>query len=210
MLNSFFGECLNQSLPPLDFSVPDELNHTQECLEELLCSVEEVQWLLDTLNTTKSNGPDEVLVRMLKATASSIAPSVTKLFNLSIQSGCFPVLWKMSNLVPIPKSNDHSNPSNYRPISLLPILSKLLERHIHVLISEHLALPHPISNNQWGFQAGKSTVSALLALTYAWFQQLEAGKEICAIFDTKKAFDIVPHRALLTKLKQLNLHPILS
>ena len=114
-------------------------------------------------------------------------------------------------MVPVPKSNDHSNPSNYRPISLLPILSKLLERHIHVLISEHLTLFHPISNNQWGFQAGKSTVSALLALTYAWFQQLEAGEEICAIFfDIKKVFDTVPHRALLVKLKQLNLHPILT
>ena len=163
MLNSFFGECLNQYLPPLDFSFLDELDHTQECPEELLCSVEEVQWLLNTLDTTKSNGPDGVSARMLKATASSIAPSVTKLFNLSIQSGCFPVLWKMSNVVPVPKSDDHSNPSKYRPISLLPILSKLLERHIHVLISEHLTLSHPISNNQWGFQAGKSTVSALLA-----------------------------------------------
>ena len=52
MLNSFFGECLNQSLPPLDFSVLNKLNHTQECPEELLCSVEEVQWLLNTLDTT--------------------------------------------------------------------------------------------------------------------------------------------------------------
>ena len=130
---------------------------------------------------------------MLKATASSIAPSVTKLFNLSIQSGCFPVLWKMSIVVPVPKLRDHSNPSNYRPISLLPILSKLLERHIYVLISEHLTLSHPISNYQWGFQAGKFTVSALLALTYAWFQQLETGEEICAIFfDIKKRSTLFP------------------
>ena len=99
MLNSFFGECLNQYLPPLDFSLLDEL----ECPEELLCSVQEVQWLLNTLDTTKSNGPDGVSARMLKATTSSNVPSVTKLFNLSIQSGCFSVLWKMSNVVPVPK-----------------------------------------------------------------------------------------------------------
>ena len=174
------------------------------------CSVEEVQWFLETLDTTKANGPDGISAWMLKETALSIAPSVTKLFNLSIQSGCFPVLWKMSNVVPVPKSNDHSNPSNYRPISLLPILSKLLEHHIHFLISEYLSLFHPISNDQWGFQAGKSTVSALLATTYTWFQQLESGGEICAIFfDIKKAFDTVPHRALLVKLKQLNLNPTL-
>ena len=148
--------------------------------------MEELQWLLDTLDTTKSNGLDGISARMLKATTSSIARSVTQVFNLSIQFGCFPVVWKMSNVVPTPKSNEHFNPSNYHSISLLPILSKLLERHIHVLISEHLTLSHPISNNQWGFQAGKSTVLALLALTYAWFQQLEAGEEICAIFLDKK------------------------
>ena len=175
MLNSFFGECLNHSLPPLDFSDMDELENMEECSENLLCSVEEVQWFLETLDTTKANGPDGISAWMLKETALSIAPSVTKLFNLSIQSGCFPVLWKMSNVVPVPKSNDHSNPSNYRPISLLPILSKLLEHHIHFLISEYLSLFHPISNDQWGFQAGKSTVSALLATTYTWFQQLESG-----------------------------------
>ena len=210
MLNSFFGECLNHSLPPLDFSDMDELENMEECSEDLLCSVEEVQWFLEALDTTKANGPDGISAWMLKETALSIAPSVTKLFNLSIQSGCFPVLWKMSNVVPVPKSNDHSNPSNYRPISLLPILSKLLEHHIHFLISEYLSLFHPISNDQWGFQVGKSTVSALLATTYTWFQQLESGGEICAIFfDIKKAFDTVPHRALLVKLKQLNLNPTL-
>ena len=187
MLNSFFGECLNHSLPPLDFSDMDELENMEECSEDLLCSVEEVQWFLETLDTTKANGPDGISAWMLKETALSITPSVTKLLNLSIQSGCFPVLWKMSNVVPVPKSNDHSNPSNYRPISLLPILSKLLEHHIHFLISEYLSLFHPISNDQWGFQAGKSTVSALLATTYTWFQQLESGGEICAIFfDIKK------------------------
>lgn len=210
MLNMFFGKCFNHSLPPLDFPVLDELDPIGECPDELLCTVEEVQWLLSRLDTTKSNGPDGISARMLKAVAPCIAPSITKLFNMSIESACFPTMWKTANVVPVPKSNNHANPSNYRPISLLPTLSKLLEHHIHFLLSEQLSSLHPISNAQWGFQSRKSTVTALLTSTYEWFQQLEAGVEVCTVFfDLRKAFDSVPHRALLEKLKQLNLNPVL-
>ena len=65
---------------------------------------------------------------------------------------------------------------------------------------------YPLSNSQWGFQAGKSTVTALLATTYDFLNQLEAGKEICTVFfDFCKAFDKVPHRPLLDKLGNLRL-----
>ena len=86
---------------------------------------------------------------MLKNTASSIAPIVTKLFNLSIQSGQIPTEWKQSLVVPIPKASNKSSPSNYRPISLLSVLSKVLERHIHMLITDHLTEHHMLSDNQW-------------------------------------------------------------
>ena len=211
MLNAFFGECFNHALPPLGFPDLDEIDHTEQCPEDFLCTIDEVQWLLNRLDTTKSNGPDGISARMLKAVAPSIAPSITELFNLSIKSACFPTMWKMANIVPVPKSNNHSSPPNYRPISLLPILSKLLEHHMHFLLTEHLSSHHPISSDQWGFQSGKSTVSALLTSTHKWFQQLEAGREVCAVFfDLRKAFDTVPHRALLEKLKQLNLNPVLT
>ena len=72
---------------------------------------------------------------MLKETASSIAPSLTCLFNLSITKGQLPRLWKTASVVPIPKSsNNKHSPSGYRPISLLPIVSKLLEKHIFLTI----------------------------------------------------------------------------
>ena len=99
---------------------------------------------------------------MLKSTANSIVPSVTTLFNLSLQRGRIPKGWKQSMIVPIPKNSPANSPKDYRPISLLGILSKVLERHVHSIISQHLAQHHPLSNSQWGFQSGKSTVSALL------------------------------------------------
>jgi len=80
--------------------------------------------------------------------ATSIAPFVTRLFNLSIQSGKVPAEWKQFLVVPIPKSSDLSSPNNYRPISLLSILSKLLEWHIHMLITTHLTENHTLSNAQ--------------------------------------------------------------
>ena len=86
---------------------------------------------------SKSSGPEGISARMLKSVAQSIAPSVARLVNQSIQSGCFPVFWKLSNIVRIPKIGDSSNPKNYRPISLLPILSKLLERHVQHLLMDH-------------------------------------------------------------------------
>jgi len=72
--------------------------------------------------------------------------------------------------------------SNYRPISLLSLLSKLIERHLHSLITEHFTEARQLSNNQWGFQAGKSTTTALLSVVNEWYQMLEHGGDIGAIF----------------------------
>ena len=97
---------------------------------------------------------------MLKNTALNIAPSLMKLFNLSIITGC-PDDWKIARIVPIPKASDILcllHPIIYRLISILPIVSKVLERHTSSIIMDEVA---PISTNQWGFMPGRSTTSAL-------------------------------------------------
>ena len=110
--------------------------------------------------------------------------------------------------LPIPKSGDASCPSNYRPISILPILSKLLERHIYQIIDSHISTSAPISDDQWGFSFGKSTSLALLSNTHDWYQSLDHGNEVCTVFlDLCKAFDSVPHEPLLSKLHGMNLNP---
>ena len=152
MLNSIFNKSYNCSIPPLNFADLDELDPVKD---NILCTVEEVKLNLENLDVSKSNGPDGISARMLKGVAANIAPSVTKLFNISLASGCFPVLWKSSNVVPIPKCKDLTNPNNYRPISLLPTLSKVLEHHVCTLLTEHLSFTVPISEGQWGFQNKK-------------------------------------------------------
>ena len=130
--------------------------------EEYFCTEEEVFDLLSSLDTTKASGPDGISAKMLKFIATSVTSSVTKLFNLSISKCQLPTMWKRSSIVPIPKASDMAAPSNYRPISLLSLLSKLLEKHFYNLIIQHLKSFHNISDSQWGFTEGRSTVTALV------------------------------------------------
>ena len=122
MLNSLFTKSFNNSLSPLSFADLDSLKPTNEDdLEGILCHVQEVQHYLETLDTSKSNGCDGISARILKSTVPSIAPSITNLFNTSLKADFLLVACKSSHVVPILKTGDMSNPTNYRPISLLLI-----------------------------------------------------------------------------------------
>ena len=120
-------QCFNRDIPSL--TPADTGQHTVQydlCPDELLCTTDEFLFLMKSLDSSKANGPDGVSAQMLKATACSIVPSLTKLFNISISQGRFPECWKTSTVVPIPKSSNHKETTNYRPISLLSIISKML------------------------------------------------------------------------------------
>lgn len=93
---------------------------------------------------------------------------------------------KLSAVNPIPKGGAKDDPKNYRPISLLSILSKLLERHMHRIILGYLQSVSPLASQQWGFHSKRSTVSALLDAVKNWQQALDNGKEVCAIFFLSK------------------------
>ena len=120
--------------------------------------------VLKCLNVKKANGVDGISAYMLKATAESIASPLAKVFSLSLSSGKFPTLWMSVRVVPILKSGNRSDVSNYRPISLLLIVSKMLERYVYTLLWDHLINPAPLSVNHWGFQSGRSTVHHYLQL----------------------------------------------
>ena len=134
-LNKFFYICFNHSQstlmdPPMIPLPPDE------CPAELLCTEESVFELLSNLDTTKSTGCDGISSKMLKCTSLSIADPLHKLYNHSISTGTIPADWKIGRITPIPKGTNDSLPSGYRPISVLPIVSKLIERHIIKTIVE--------------------------------------------------------------------------
>ena len=140
--------------------------------------------------------------------AQSIYPSLTHLFNISIRNGRIPQEWKLSFVVPIPKSTDKKeNPTNYRPISLLSIISKLLKKHIFNMVSQHLIQNNLLSDDQWGFSPGKSTVTALILSFHNILKSLELGSDVGLVFfDLRKAFDSVPHLPLVQRLRNIGLN----
>ena len=124
------------------------------------------------------------------------------MFNHSLKFGEIPNTWKHSNIVPLPKEANRSEVRFFRPISLLPIISKILECHIHSLLSD-LFSHNTLSSNQFGF---RPTITPLLIAAHKWHLALEKRHQVgCVFFDIKKAFDSVPHQALRNRLFTLNL-----
>ena len=120
--------------------------------------------ILKSLDTSKASGPDGISSRMLKETAISIAPSFTRLLQMSLSSATFPDCWKQANVLPIFKKGDKSDFDNYRPISLLNISSKVCEKIIFRQLFNYCRDNEIISMHQSGFTPGDSSVHQLVYL----------------------------------------------
>ena len=140
-------------------------------------------------------------MRLLKETANQMAPSLTMLFNKSLRLGIFPGDWKLANIVPIFKKGKRDFVENYRPISLLPVISKVLERCVLTGLRDHIS--HLISREQHGFLSGRSCVTQLTSVLHYIGGKLDGGKQIDIIYlDMSKAFFKVDHTKLLGRLHQ--------
>ena len=167
-------------------------------MSDVVLTEQEVASILNTLDTKKATGSDEIPAKLLKETAS-ITPSLCKLFNKSLLVGKIPRDWKLANVVPVHKKGNQEHTENYRPISLLPIVSKVLERCIFNNIRDHLF--QTIHSNQHGFLPGKSCVTNLLdTLDYIGSCLYQGGQVDTIYLDVSKAFDRINHQSLLQKL----------
>ena len=167
-------------------------------------SCESVTKKIKELKPNKAVGLDKVSSRMLKDAADIVAPSLTSLFNISINNGCFPSTWKLAKISPLFKKGSKQDPSNYRPISVLPTISKLLEKAVHMQLYSYLRDNNLLSQKQFGFRLNSSTVTASAMFTDKTLSAMDKGQLTGAVFiDLTKAFDTVNHSILLSKLCSL-------
>ena len=129
VLNEYFSSCFNKSCTPLSAAATPSLSPVIPV--DFLCSTNEVLHLILNIPLDTVPGSDGISSPMIHHTAHSISLPLSLIFNSSLSSGIFPSDWKNSFVTPIPKSkSSSSSPSNFRPISLLPLISKVLERHV--------------------------------------------------------------------------------
>ena len=116
---------------------------------------------LRSLKMNKSISLDKISARLLKDACPAIVPSLTYLLNMSIQSHSFPFIWKCARVVALFKSGDRSKATNYRPICMLPTLSKMLERAVHTQLYQYLNENNLLKKRQFGFHSKRGTDTAL-------------------------------------------------
>jgi Reverse transcriptase (RNA-dependent DNA polymerase)/Endonuclease-reverse transcriptase len=157
---------------------------------------------LSKLKIDKSPGPDSIHPRILKEVAPQITGALKIIFDLSISTGELPEDWKRSIVSVIHKKGSKSNVSNYRPISLTCIICKVLESLMRDHLMMYFMQNNLFSPKQFGFIQGRSTSLQLINLVDQWTKSLEEGGQIDIIYtDFEKAFDKVPHKRLLSKLR---------
>ncbi|KAL0829802.1 hypothetical protein ABMA28_003285 [Loxostege sticticalis] len=157
--------------------------------------------IIKGLKNTKSTGYDYINTNIIKQCANFIAIPLAHLVNLSLVQGQFPTELKRSIVKPLHKSGSHDEVNNYRPITLIPILSKIFEKVMHDKISTFISLEKLLKNEQFGFRRGSSTTLACFHLIKEVAQNLNNATHTLAIFlDMSKAFDFVSHKLLLNKL----------
>ena len=176
---------------------------TENKLTEIKIETSQISSIISKLNSKKAHGHDDIAINMLKLAKDEITYPLKLILDKCIQTGKYPSLWKKANVQPVHKKNSRQDKTNYRPISLLPIFSKIFEKILFDAIYKHLISNDLLSKHQSGFRPGDSTVNQLLAITHSIFESFEEGCETRALFlDISKAFDKVWYDGLIFKLRQ--------
>ena len=200
ILNNYFASVFTKEK---DENLPHfEERYITHPLDELEITSETVEKSLSSMKAGKSQGPDMIHPRILKETSSQIIEPLTKLFRQSLDEAKLPEDWKKANVTALFKSGERKLPENYRPISLTSVVCKLMERIIRNKIVDHMESNNLFAKQQHGFRAGRSCTTQLLEFMEEVTEAIDRGEEVDVIYlDFAKAFDKVPHKRLLSKLK---------
>ena len=202
IFNSFFAkQC---SLISNSSELPFNLHFTTEKpLDTLNFSNNDIEKIIQNLDPNKAHGHDKISIPMIKICGKSICKPLNLIFNQCIDTGSFPLEWRKVNIVLIHKKDDKQCLQNYRPVSLLPICGKILERLIFNQMFSFLIENNLISSNQSGFKPRDSCTKLRLSITHEIYKSFHNEFEVRGVFpDISKAFDKVWHEGIIFKLKQ--------
>ena len=162
---------------------------------------DEIINIVSSLKSSNSEGVDGIKVNVIKASIDLLASPLSQMCNTSFSTGIVPDKFKIIKILSIFKSEVSTNFTNYRPISILPCFSKILEGALYRRLMDYLTKHSILNNHQYGFRKKHSTFIAILELTNKIFDSFEKNECAIGIFiDLKKAFDTVNHSILLDKL----------
>lgn len=167
---------------------------------------QEVKSVINSLKSSSSFGWDGISSNSLKILVSAITRPITLLCNLCFTHGVFPDLFKKSIIIPIYKSGEKNILSNYRPISLLPTLAKVIEKLLNSRLKSYIEKYKILAKNQYGFRSNRSTSDAITKLLSFITKHLDESEKVTGIFlDLEKAFDTVSYPLLFKKLENIGI-----
>ena len=204
VFNDFFLS--HSSLDVSNAELPNQFYYTNNRLNTINILESEVSDILKSLDTSKATGPDLISPKLLKEAGVSIVPCLTRLLNRSLSKCHYPSEWKRANVTPLHKKSDKNIMNNYRPISLLSCVGKILEKIVFKHVFNYLRDHALITLCQSGFIPGDSTVNQLAQIYHLLYKALDEKKDMRIVFlDISKAFDKVWHDGIIFKLRAMGI-----
>ena len=186
----------NSLLPDLTSDAP-ETNFVFHLVSE-----EDVFKFLRTMDVTKATGADNIPAKILRIAAPCISRNITHLLNVFHLTGQFPLSWKVARVTQVSKGGSLTECDNYRPISILPNVSKVHEFFANLNLMQYAQQFDLIGQHQFAYARNSSTTVALIKAVDSWKMAIDSGEKIVSAFlDLMKAFDIIDHNTLLNRMR---------
>jgi hypothetical protein len=203
MFNKYFFSVFSQ--PKVAQQLPDIPMSQHQLLGRIEVTEDDVLEILKNLDVSKAIGPDGISPRVLKECAHQIVSPLCHIFNMSLRTGILPGDWLKANVVPVFKKSDKQQVENYRPVSLLCVCGKVMERAIFNTVFP--VIKKQLYHLQHGFVKGRSTTTQLLTVFHEISSVLDNAGQVDMIYlDFSKAFDSVSHKLLVHKLQSFGIH----
>ena len=176
-----------------------EARNSSDCFSFKLVTIEDICKEIRALDASKVTQSDDIPTKIIKNNSDIFSRFFQANFNNAIETSTFPEQLKYADVKPVFKKDSRTDKKNYRPIGILPKVSKIYERCINKQLEEYFQAL--LSKYQCGFRKGYSVINTLLPMIEKWRKSLDAGGAFGALLtDLSKAFDCLPHELLIAKL----------